>query len=85
VEALARPIAAPYRLVDACGQHHLRRDLAHALGQPDLAPLDTQPLLYALRVNGMRQPIRSLQLVDDDIAAPAVVTVADRLAVEPDP
>jgi len=85
VEAFARPIAAPYRLVDPRRDHHLGRDLTHPLGQANLAALDAQAPLHALRVDGVGQPIGPLQIMDDSVAAPTVVAVADRLAVEPDP
>jgi len=91
VEALARPVAARDRLVDARGEQQLGRDLAHALGQSNLIPAHLGPahprLAHALaahpfRVDGVAQTIHPLQLMHDLVAARTVVVVADRLAVE---
>ncbi len=91
VEARARPVAARDRLVDARGEQELGRDLAQALGQPDLIPAHLGPahprLAHALvthpfRVDGVAQAIHPLQLMHDLVAARTVVVVADRLAVE---
>jgi len=97
VEALPRPVAPRDRLVDARGEQQLGRDLARALGHPDLVPAHAGPTAmigrvvspvlraHALRVDGVRQAVRPLQRVDDAGAAPLLVAIADRLAVEVDP
>jgi len=94
VKALARPAAPSDRLVDPRGEQELGRDLAHALGEPDLIPahpwsaaggpapaVATIPA-HPLRVDGVAQAIHPLQLMHDRVAARTVVVVADRLAIE---
>jgi len=92
VEALARPVAPGDRLVDARGKQQLGRDLAAALGRPDLiarhartAPAVVAFPAHPLRVDGVRQAVLPLQLMHHPVAARPVVGVADRLAVEADP
>jgi hypothetical protein len=97
VEALPRPVAPRDRLVDARGEQQLGWDLARALGHPDLVPAHAGPAAmigrvvspvlraHALRVDGVRQAVLPLQRVDDAGAAPLLVAIADRLAVEVDP
>jgi len=88
VEALARPVAPRDRLVDPRGQQQLGRDLARALGHPDLVPAHPRPAraraTHPLRVNGVRQAVFPFQRVDNVRAAPLLVAVADRLTVEVD-
>jgi len=91
VEALARPVAPADRLIDARGKQQLGRDLAAALGHPDLiarhartAPTVVAFPAHPLRVDGVRQAVLPFQRVDDARAAPLLVAVADRLAVEAD-
>jgi len=97
VEARARPVAPLNGLVDARGEQQLGRDLARALGHPDLVPAHAGPAAmigrvvspvlraHALRVDGVRQAVRPLQLMHHAIAARPVVGVADGATVETDP
>ncbi len=91
VEARACPVAPGDRLVDARGEQQLGRDLAAALGHPDLIARHARPApavvafpAHPLRVDGVRQAVLPFQRVDDARAAPLLVAVADRLAVEAD-
>jgi len=68
VEALARPVTPPDGLVDAGSKQQLGRDLARALGRPDLVPAHPRPptalapavvaiaaiAAHPLRVDGVR-------------------------------
>jgi len=93
VEALTRPAAPRDRLVDPRGEQELGRDLSRPLGQADLIPTHLGPAhpwlaralaVHPLRVDGVRQAVRPLQLMHHAVAAWTVVAVADRLAVEVD-
>jgi len=88
VKARARPIAPTDRLVDACGEQQLGRDLARALGRPDLIARHARPAAglaaHPLRVDGVRQAVLPLQLMHHPVAPRPVVGVADRVAVEAD-
>jgi len=88
IEAVARPAAPRDRLVDPRGEQELGRDLTRALGRPNLVPAHPRPAnalaVHPLRVDGVRQAVRPLQLMHHAVAAWTVVAVADRLAVEVD-
>jgi len=91
VEALARPVAPGDRLIDARGKQQLGRDLAAALGHPDLIARHARPApavvafpAHPLRVDGVRQAVLPLQLMHHPVAARPVVGVADGAAVEAD-
>ncbi len=88
IKARARPVAPLNGLVDPRGEQELGRDLARALGQPDLiarhartAPAVVAILAHSLRVDGVAQAVRTLQLMHHPIAARPVVPIADGLAV----
>ncbi len=84
VEAGAGANAPFHGPVDARGQHELGWDLSHALRHPHLVAAHAHPL-HPLRVDRVRQAILPLQLVDDPVAAPLLVAVADGAAVAVDP
>jgi len=88
VEALTRPAAPRDRLVDPRGEQELGRDLSRPLGQADLIARHAGPALalptHPRGVDGVRQAVLPFQRVDDVRAAPLLVAVADRLAVEVD-
>ncbi len=91
IKARARPVAPLNGLVDPRGEQQLGRDLARALGHPDLiarhartAPAVVVLLAHSLRVDGVAQTVPPLHLMHDPIATPAVVAVADGAAVEVD-
>ncbi len=91
VEAHARPITPADRLVEAGREQQLGRDLARALGRPDLVPAHPRPpaalaslAAHPLRVDGVRQAVLPLQLMHHPITAPAVIAVADGASVEVD-
>jgi len=91
VEARARPVAPRDRLVDTGGKRHFGRDLARALGRPDLiarharpAPVVSAIAAHPPRVNGVAQAVAPLQLMHHAVAARPVVGVADGAAVEAD-
>jgi len=88
VEARARPSAPLNGLVDARGEQQLGRDLAPALGHPDLIAGHAGTTLalptHPLRVDGVAQAVHSLQLMHHPVTARPVVGVADGAAVEVD-
>ena len=88
VEARARPAAPRDRLVDPRGEQELGRDLAPALGHPDLIACHAGPALalptHPRGVDGVRQAVRPLQLMHHAVAAWTVVGVANGAAVEVD-
>jgi len=60
VEAVARPVAPRDRLVDPRGEQELGRDLARALGQPDLIPANAGAAPTAAHprgVDGVREAV----------------------------
>ena len=99
LEARARAVPAPECLVDARGQQQAGRHLAHALGEPDLAPADLRPPVpwaahtlthvllptNSLGGDGVREAILPLQVMHHPGAALPVVAVAHHSAVEADP
>jgi hypothetical protein len=58
-ESLAAAVAARERLVDARREHHLGRDLAHALRHAHLIAAHAQPL-HPPRVDRVREPVLPL-------------------------
>jgi len=92
VEALARPVAPRDRRVDAGGEQQLGRDLAPALGHPDLIARHARTaraavalLAHPLRVDGVAQAVRPLQLMHHPVAARAVLPQVHAPAVEAHP
>jgi len=92
IEARARPIAPVNRLINPSREQQLGRDLARALGHPDLIARHARTaravsalLAHPLRVDGVRQAVRPLQLMHYLVAAWTVLPQVHAAAVEAHP